>query len=165
MSEMLTLVRHGYLPNVTLGWLAVGDFKFATLEEPWIEDPDGPGGQRSEGALPESCIPDGIYEMRPHFSAKYPDGVWCLVNPNLGVYAPGTRPAGQKWGRDAVLLHSGNDTTDTEGCILGGRRHEMEGSEHVVRESRNAIQQLRSLLGLKTTHTIQIRAIAGTCEA
>ena len=163
MSD-LTIIRHAYLPDVTLGWWKVGDFRFSTLEEGWRRDPDGPGGQRREAALIESCIPDGIYELRPHFSEKYPQGVWCLVNPNVGVYAPGTRPAGQSWGRDAVLVHPGNDTDDTLGCILVGRRHEMEGSRHVVRESRNAIEDLRSLLGLKQTHILHIRASAGTNE-
>lgn len=158
------LIRFAYLPDVTLGWLFFGPFKFATLEEGWKADPDGPGGQRREGTLRESCIPDGLYDLRPHITPHYPAGVWHLVNPNLGVYAPGGRPPGQKWGRDAILIHSGNSTKDVEGCILVGKRHGIGDNTHLVLESRNALEQLRDFLGTKDAHTIRIRPSAGTNE-
>ncbi len=159
-----TLVRHAFLPDVTLGWLFIGQLKLATLEEGWRADPDGPGGQRREGALIESCIPDGTYIARPHFSQKYPAGVWHLVNPALGVYAPGGRPAGQKWGRDAILIHSGNNVDHIEGCILVGRTHGIDSQRHCVLDSRNSLTALRDLLGAKETHSIHIRPTAGTSE-
>lgn len=165
MSTEITLIRHAYLPDVTLGRLLVGDIDFCTLEEGWRPDPDGPGGQRREGALVESCIPDGIYQLRPHITERYPEGVWHLVNPNLGVYAPGTRPAGQKWGRDAVLIHNGNTTKDIEGCILVGSRHGQLNGMPAVLDSIPALKRLRELLGTKYSHTIQIRPSAGTNEA
>lgn len=157
------LVRHAYLPQVTLGSLYASSLKLATLEEPWQRDPDGPGGQRREGNLRESCIPDGTYILKPHFSARYPDGVWAIVNPMLGVYAPGTRPAGQTWGRDAVLIHSGNNLDHTEGCVLVGMRHAFDG-QHLVHESRTAIGRLRELLGGTDQHSIHIRPSSGTAE-
>ena len=159
----ITLVRHAYLPNVTLGWLRAGRLELATLEEPWRKDPDGPGGQRREGSLRESCIPDGSYIVKPHFSDHYPAGVWALVNPVLGVYAPGTRPSGQTWGRDAVLIHSGNNLDHTEGCVLVGMRHAFDG-QHVVHESRAALGLLRELLGGTEQHSLYIRPTTGTAE-
>jgi hypothetical protein len=159
-----TLIRHAYLPTVTLGWLFIDRMRFATLEEGWRPDPHGPGGQRREGALIESCIPDGTYQVKPHVSAKYPAGVWSLSNPIEGVYSPATRPAGQNWGRDAILIHAGNTIEHIEGCILVGRRHAMDGEYHCVLESRNALKDLRDLLGNKVTHTIHIRPTAGTQE-
>lgn len=163
------LIRVAYLPDVTLGWLFVGSLRFATLEEGWAPDPDGPGGQRREAGLRESCIPDGVYDLRPHFTTKYPLGVWHFVNPNLGVYQPGGRPSGQKWGRDAVLIHSGNTVDDIEGCVLVGKRHGTatgpDGrSRHAVFESRNALELLRAALGGRETHTVKIRPSAGTNE-
>lgn len=160
------LIRVAYLADVTLGFLFVGGLKLATLEEGWKADPDGPGGQRRELNLRESCIPDGTYDLRPHVSAHYPAGVWSLTNIALGVWAPGTRPAGQKWGRDAVLIHSGNHVDHTEGCILIGRRHTLDSAlgRHVVLESRNALEDLRALLGGRDSHTLRIRPTAGTNE-
>jgi hypothetical protein len=159
-----TLVRIAFLPEVTLGWLTFDDVRLATLEEGWRSDPDGPGGQRREGSLVESCIPDGSYQVRPHFSAKYPQGVWSLSNETLGVYSPGTRPHGQKWGRDAILIHSGNNVDHIEGCILVGRRHAIMDGRYQVLESRQALEKLRGLLGDRVTHNLYIRPTMGTAE-
>jgi hypothetical protein len=159
-----TLTRFAYLADCTLGWLNVGPLRLATLEEPWKADPDGPGGQRRDAGLRESCVPDGTFDLKPHVSARYPAGVWYLANTNLGVYAPGTRPGGQKWGRDAVLIHSGNTTEDTEGCILVGKTHVLMGGRHQVLESRNALELLRGLLGGTSAHILHIRPTIGTRE-
>ncbi|HVJ23312.1 MAG TPA: DUF5675 family protein [Burkholderiales bacterium] len=158
------LVRFAYLPDVTLGWLTIGPLRLATLEEGWRADPDGPGGQRRELGLTESCVPDGSYLLRPHFTEKYPAGVWHLVNGELGVYAPGRKPAGAAFGRDAILIHSGNHTDHIEGCILVGRRHVILEGRHQVLESRNALADLRGLLGGTDTHTLTIRPTTGTRE-
>jgi hypothetical protein len=160
----LTLIRHAYLPSATLGYLYAAHLKLATLEEPWTPDPDGPGGQRRQPGKSESCIPDGGYTLRPHVSARYPDGVWALVNPQLGVYyQPGDIPEGQLWGRSAILIHAANRTADILGCLAVGMRYQILDNEHVVLESRTAIEQLRGLLG-RDTHSLQIRPIAGTSE-
>jgi len=154
------LIRHAYLPDVTLGWLAVGTLRIATLEEGWRADPDGPGGQRREGALTESCVPDGTYSLVPHVSTKYPNGVYALVNPALGVYHR-EKPAGQKWGRVAVLIHIGNTTEDIEGCILVGKRHGKLDGRDAVLESGSTFAALRALLG-EASHSLTIRPTAGT---
>ena len=160
-----TITRFAYLADVTLGWLIAGPLRLATLEEGWKADPDGPGGQRREAGLVESCVPDGTYQLVPHLSQHYPAGVWSLRNVELGVYAPGMRPAGQRWGRDAVLIHSGNNTEDTEGCIIVGARHVLMGGRHQVLESRQALIDLRSLLGGVETHALHIRPTIGTQES
>lgn len=159
----LTLVRYAYLAEATLGWLTAGDLRLATLEEPWIADPDGPGGQRREGQLVESCIPDGNYDVLPHDGAKF-QNVWVLVNPRLGVYrSPVDIPVRQPWGRSAVLIHSGNSTSDILGCIAVGTRYGFEANKPWVYESRKALDQLRAVLG-RDEHDLTIRPVAGTLE-
>lgn len=159
----LTLVRHAYLPDVTLGRWHIGDQIFAGLGEPWIPSKHGPGGQRRDIDGKESCIPDGVYEMHPHISVKYPAEkyVWYLVNEALGVYAPGTRPAGQKWGRDAVLTHAGTTTDDILGCELAGMIHGVYQGKPAVFRSQAAIAAMRAILG-RETHTLTIEPTRGT---
>lgn len=157
----ITLVRHGYLKTATLGRLSAGDLHLVTLEEPWSADPDGPGGQRREPGMYESCVPDGNYLLVPHTGEKFQD-VWCLVNPELGVYRqPRDIPAGQKWGRSAILIHNGNVIDHTIGCILVGTAH--VGCERTF-ESRIALEKLREVLGTNTSHHLEIRPSAGTKE-
>lgn len=160
----LTLVRHCYLRHGTIGTLHAGTLRLATLEEPWIRDPDGVGGQRRDGTLPGSCVPDGPYSLVPHDGAKFRD-VWALVNSRLGVYrTPAQVPKDQKFGRSAILIHTGNSLADIEGCIAVGQRYGIEGNRLWLYDSRKAIQQLRDLLG-GATHLLTIRPTAGTSEA
>lgn len=161
----LVLVRFGYLEKCTLGRWHIGHNEFAGLGEPWIPDPDGPGGQRREGGKSESCIPDGLYTMRQHISEKYPREryVWSISNPSLGVWHPGGRPAGLNYGRDAILVHAGTTVLDILGCELVGMRHGVHQGMDAVFESQAAMAKMRELLGMET-HQLLIRPIAGTTE-
>lgn len=155
---IIVLTRIAYLPTCTLGWLDADNIKLATIERPWIPNTVGPGGARRE-----SCVPDGTYLVRPHTSDKFPD-TYALVNPQLGVwYQPDDMPTGQSWGRSAILIHSGNRVTDVIGCIAVGIRHSMTSAEHLVLESKKALDQLRQIL-TKSTHSLQIRPTSGTAE-
>lgn len=160
----LEIVRYAYLPGIAcLGHMNVANLRLDTLEEPWRKDPDGPGGQRREGALLESCVPDGVYRLVPHDGTKFKN-VWCLVNSKLGVYRyPDDIPPDQKWGRSSVLIHAGNTTSDIMGCIAVGRRAGWELSKPFVYESGAALNDLRTLLGRKE-HTLTIRPSKGTNE-
>jgi len=160
----LQLVRHAYLARATLGMLHCDDsVVLATLEEPWIANPFGPGGQRRDVQRNhhESCVPDGTYELQPHSTTKHPD-VWALHNPTLGVWH-WTVPPGLPYGRAAILIHTGNTTRDIEGCVLVGLRHGRIDNVDAVLESRLALERLRGRLG-KQAHTIVIRPTAGTAE-
>ena len=75
---------------------------FVTLEPPWLNN-----------AIGKSCIPAGIYSVKPRKSTKY--GNHFIIE--------GTSP------REWVLLHTGNymastnpktGTSDSTGCILVG---------------------------------------------
>lgn len=157
----LELVRFAYSKYATLGFLYAGDLRLATLEEPWRADPDGPGGQRRQPGLPESCVPDGLYVLEPHDTPRF-QNVFALVNPALGVYHWNVPPL-QNYGRTAILIHAGNSLLDTEGCILVGRTHTRLEDQDRVTESRVALDSLRTLLG-KGTHQLKIRSTAGTSE-
>jgi hypothetical protein len=156
----LLITRHLYAPNVTLGKLSVGNLLLATLEEPWSADPDGPGGQRRQAGKPESCVPDGKYDLHPHNGDRF-KRVWCLVNNELGVYKYDFDiPMSQKWGRASVLIHSGNTTDDILGCILVGLHHgELKGKPAVL-DSRIALEQLRRVLGAGM-RSLEIRPAEG----
>lgn len=155
----LELVRFCYSDKHTLGHLHAGELRFATLEEPWSADPDGPGGQRREPGHYESCVPDGEYELLPHTGTRYSD-VYALVNPDLGVYRwPGNIPRGQAWGRSTILIHNGNYLQNTIGCILIGFEH--DGATIKGGTSRPALNALRDVLG-RQPHRLLIRPTAGT---
>lgn len=161
----LTLTRYGYLTNATQGFLpVVADgvrIRLATIEEPWKPNAAGPGGSRLAIEHVASCVPDGVYRLVPHKSTKHGQ-VWALVNHELGVYHNESDiPAGQKWGRFAVLIHVANTTKDIEGCIGVGLR--VDTVSPGVYESRGAVELLRRILGTEE-HELTIRAYAGTSE-
>lgn len=160
----LNLVRFGYLADCTLGWLYVNDFRLATIEDPWRPDPDGPGGQRRDGALAESCIPDGLYKLERHSGTVQKD-TWSFVNHGLGVYHwPDQIPTGQKYGRSACLIHSGNSADAVLGCVAVGLTHTINNGKHWVTDSQLAMLKLRTYVLPALDHEIQIRPVAGTLE-
>ena len=96
---MEAVLMRRYLEDRTLGHLTFfadnGNelCRFYTLELPWRDNKKN-----------ESCIPEDIYDVVP-FSSKIHVDAYRI----LGVE-----------GRDAILIHTGNFTKDTKGCILIG---------------------------------------------
>lgn len=66
---------------------------FVTLEPPWLQN-----------AIGKSCIPSGIYTVKPRWSPKY--GNHFIIEDTLP--------------RKYILFHIGNFRKDTTGCILVG---------------------------------------------
>lgn len=153
----LSLVRLAYLPTATLGLLRVGHERFETIERPWVPDPDGPGGEAQQ-----SCIPDGRFVLRPWQSPKF-GAVYLFEAPELGVYAT-EKPAGAKYGRTHVLLHSANEAAELLGCVAPGMRAGIVEGKHWVYESRRALARISELLGRTDVHSVTIRPTAGTGE-
>ena len=77
----------------TIGVMRYNGFECFTLELPWLTN-----------AKNISCIPAGTYECEKHVSPKFGD---CISIKNVA-------------GRTHVLIHSGNYTRHTHGCILVG---------------------------------------------
>lgn len=163
VSKFPVITRFAYLPDCTLGWLQIGSARFATIEEPWIPNPFGPGGQSLDKAAGKaaSCVPDGTYNLLP-FDGTHFKNVYVMVNHALGVYRlPSDIRPNQPFGRSACLWHVGNSTDDIEGCVAIGLRHGMVSGRHWVYDSGRAIDQVRALLG-KNQHTLMILPTAGT---
>ncbi len=104
------------------GW-ALGHKPIYTLELPWLDNQTN-----------VSCIPQGIYNVSPYSSAKYPNVFEICSVPN----------------RTAILIHIGNYTKDTRGCILVGLG--VNESAQMITQSRKAMEYLHSLLGEDDLH-------------
>lgn len=146
----LTLTRLSGSTERTLGELEVNGIKFATIERPWLVNPDGPGGMPRR-----SCVPYGTYSVRPHHSERFPN-TYAIVSHENGVYyQPEDIPKGSH-GRSAILLHVANRVTDVIGCIGVGKEHGAIGGEPAVLRSVLAMRELDALLK-RQHHLLEIR--------
>ena len=119
----------------TQGFLSFPKHVLATIEQEWRVDPDRPGGESNN-----SCVPAGIYHLRPH---TRPDGkeVVALVNEDLGVYyLEEDMPA--EGGRFLILMHIANWSSDVVGCIGPGKGKAESDQGPMVTSSTAAMQQI-----------------------
>jgi RHS repeat-associated protein len=65
-----------------------------------------PGGPSTTASGTDKRIPEGVYDLSPHASTKYP-GSFKVSNDEVSK------------GR-AILIHAGNTGADTEGCLMPG---------------------------------------------
>jgi len=116
--EKYKLIRFEQDDKATLGKLLdeSGSIICYTLEDPW-----------KSNFRNISCIPEGIYKCIKHNGTKY-QNVWKL----LGVV-----------GRSNILIHNGNYTTDTQGCILVGQNHAEYKGVSMVNNSKNTLNKMR----------------------
>ncbi|HSQ97730.1 MAG TPA: DUF5675 family protein [Rickettsiales bacterium] len=111
---MLTIKRV-YNDNFTIGKLVFEDKVFYTLELPYKDNQTN-----------ISCIPEGIYKIRKHYSPKFKE---CFAINNVV-------------NRTNILIHAGNYTKDTHGCILVG----LKVGDGSIFESRKALKILLNIL-------------------
>lgn len=158
-AEQLTIVRFAYMPQATLGRLLLPTVPYAlySLERPWIVNPAGLGG------MPRiSCVPDGLYKLYPHDSEKHP-GTFQIVNESLGVYRDAL-PAGQSWGRTAILIHPANQADELEGCIAPGSSMVIYDNRPSILMSKDSLELIRGYVPTDRAATLWIRTTAGTRE-
>ena len=137
---MIKLSR-AYLPmgRATFGSIRVGGGEFACLERPWL------GNQRKQ-----SCIPEGVYRLRKRVSA-------VVTRSTGGEYSVGWEVTDVP-GRDWIMIHPGNYTIDTDGCILPGRGFSWHGQHGpMVTHSRDAFRDLMAVLDEREEWDIDIR--------
>lgn len=89
-----------------------------------------------------SCIPSGVYVVKPKFSYRFGK---CFELLNV-------------LGRDAILIHAGNFHKDTHGCILigNGYRDLNEDDYLDLLNSKIAMKNLVNTLKYQTTIKINI---------
>lgn len=117
---MILKLSRIYHPEATYGVLIKDGLPIClTLEDPW---------QNNQSRV--SCIPEGTYTCKPHNGEKYKN-VWILENVS---------------GRSAILMHSGNTTDDTMGCILVGKSFGQVNGKYGILNSTQALNELRDSL-------------------
>lgn len=124
MSNIVTVERV-YLPECTLSRVTTPSGSvYAGVENPWL-------GNRPN----VSCIPEGIYLATLEPSAltdklmrgEFKDA-WRLHN---------------VVGRSAIIVHAGNTTEDTEGCLILGLNRACINGKFGVSNSKDAIRAFR----------------------
>ena len=123
----------------TEGFISFPGHMLASIEQEWRPDPDRPGGESNN-----SCVPDGIYHLRPH-TRPNGDEVVALINEDLGVYylEEDMPPEG---GRFLILMHIGNWSTDIVGCIAPGTGKAESDKGPMVTSSRAAMNEVMDYL-------------------
>ncbi len=116
---VIVLYRTSCTKECTLGELWKGNERLCyTLELP------GGGNERGK-----NCIPTGSYMCEPYSSKRFPN-VYEITDVD---------------GRRSILIHAGNTTADTHGCVLVGLTQDQSGGS--VGSSRKALDVLRKLMG------------------
>lgn len=104
--------------DVTLGALLIDGVPICwTLEEPWNSNLKG-----------KSCIPIGHYRVNIFQSVKFGE---CYRITDLANREPANRTG--------ILIHAGNTTADTSGCILLGLEIGKKEQNYAVFRSRDAM--------------------------
>jgi len=121
--KRIELKRVSASSKVTLGVLVDTDTGLPFMLT--LELPDK-GNQQSI-----SCIPKGTYACKPYSSEKYTD-----------VYQVTDVP-----GRTHILIHAGNTTENTYGCILPGKVFGSISDKPAVFQSGDSLKALKKLIG------------------
>ena len=122
------------------GFLTFKGHTLCTVERPWIPVDEHLGGKPFE-----SCIPDGVYDLRLHTRGNG-DIVLALDNPLLNVYYNET-DVPESGGRYLILMHVGNWVKDIVGCVAPGMSKMTHASMPMVVSSRTAMKHIMNYVG------------------
>lgn len=127
--KVLTLYRWANDKCGTFGTIHADYPLWVTLERPWLDNRHG-----------ESCIPKGEYVCRRFSSEKHPN-TWEVTNvPN----------------RDGILFHVGNTYTDSQGCILVGKKLMMLNGIPAIGDSGTGFKEFQDYLHDETEFKLVI---------
>lgn len=123
---MKVLIKRTYKDKVTTSTLQIFDgdksiYTCVTLELPWLHN-----------ARQISCIPEGTYNTKKRKSPKYGDHFHLQDVPL----------------RDLILIHHGNFTKDTLGCIIVGKQIKDIDGDGIcdVTNSKKTMDELNKIL-------------------
>ena len=135
---MKVKLKRTYFNDATIGqlWIDGKDNPlFHTIERPWLNN------RRNE-----SCIPEGIYTVKPYSSQKYPD-VYEVCDVTDRSY---------------ILFHMGNWVSDLKGCIAPGlsagyvMNQKTNILEKAVLSSRHALNNLKKELQYPNNFQLEV---------
>ena len=128
---MKLILKSFSTPTATVGYMYYGGlFECFTLELPWLDNARG-----------ISCIPAGTYECKKHRSPSKGD---CISVMDVR-------------GRDNILIHAGNFTRNTEGCILVGKMITDLNADGIPDVSNSKDTLTKLLNTLPSTFTLEVR--------
>ena len=133
---MKVVISREYGNMQTIGTLVVFDGKEVILKLLTLELPDL-GNQQNI-----SCIPEGKYEVRRIYSPKFGS---CFHLQNVP-------------GRTAILIHRGNYTKDTHGCILIGMNH-IDLDSDGLKDVSDSTTAMNKLLNTITENVFELHVI------
>jgi hypothetical protein len=128
--KRLTLTRHWYDDDRTIGLLEIGDEWISYTMEPGKNDVDSPK------------LPAGFYHLVRHDNPEFRyEDTWALVGIDVSHQPePGIS-------RFSILFHGGNTDEQTAGCILLGTTIGRVRDEVAMVSSKDALNKLRNILG------------------
>lgn len=149
---ILTLHREQYLADCTLGLLEVSGKKFFTIERPWEPHLVGRGGTEHR-----SCVPEGNYRLIP-WTRPSGEKAFALSNPQLDIYQGPFDIPRDRIGiaRSLILIHAADYVHDVLGGIGPGLARSREPWGWIVTSSKDAMNQIRTLVAHKFDLTLII---------
>lgn len=136
MSLTVLLTRDRYQPapgRCTLGRVVFAGRGFDSIE-----------------AQADFLFPAATYRVEPRISDAF-GAHWVLVNQNAGAYSDASKGA-------LFLLRAGDRACDLFNAVgIGKSRHRTPDGDWVVRNSRSAINELRTLLNGSLDVTLTIK--------
>jgi hypothetical protein len=150
---ILTLTRDQFLSDCTLGLIELCGKKFFTIERPWEAHPAGRAGMEYR-----SCVPEGNYRLVP-YTRPCGEKTFALSNPQTDVYQTPFEVPRERRGiaRSLILIHAADYVHDVCGGIGVGLGRTREQYGWVITSSRDAMNQIRTLVAHKFDLTLIIQ--------
>ena len=124
MDKMMVLKRKIFTENTTIGELYMpdGSFQCYTLEDP----------TRKEKIPGNTAIPSGTFEVAVTWSNKFQKPMPLVMN--VPFY-------------DGIRIHPGNGPQNTEGCLLVGRKKDVDYIEDSILAFEDLFPKIRKMCG------------------